>query len=73
MKQKDILGIVPDGRLFSDTLKYLFDCDTVILGNELYVSEYAPAVMKRRLKSICNTRTEINEMFKDFEGEVVYL
>ena len=69
----DILGVVPDGRLFPDTLKYLFDCDTIILGNELHVPESAPAAMKRRLKSVCNTRAEISEMFKDFDGKVVCL
>ena len=66
-----ILGIIPDGRLFSDTLKYLFDCDTVILENELRVSENASAALRRRLKSVCNTRGEICEMFKGFEGQVV--
>ncbi len=69
----DILGVVPDGRLFPDTLKYLFDCDTIILGNELHVPESAPAAMKRRLKSVYNTRAEISEMFKDFDGKVVCL
>jgi hypothetical protein len=69
----DILGVVPDGRLFPDTLKYLFDCDTIILGNELHVPESAPAAMKRRLKSVCNSRAEISEMFKDFDGKVVCL
>ena len=70
---KNQIGIVPDGKIFPDLAKYLFDCDTVILGNRLNIPENAPSALERRLKSVYNTQSELDEIFRDYTGELVYI
>ena len=67
------IGIVPDGKIYPDMVKYLFDCDTVILGNCLHIPENAPSALERRLKSVYNTQSELDEIFKDYTGELYYI
>lgn len=67
------IGIVPDGKIYPDLAKYLFDCDTVILGNRLNIPENAPSALERRLKSVYNTQSELDEIFRDYTGELVYI
>ena len=67
------IGIVPDGKIYPDLTKYLFDCDTVILGNRLNVPDNAPSALARRLQSVYNTWDELDEIFKDFTGELCYI
>ena len=67
------IGIVPDGKIYPDLAKYLFDCDTVILGNRLNVPDNAPSALARRLQSVYNTWDELDEIFKDFTGELCYI
>ena len=67
------IGIVPDGKIYPDLAKYLFDCDTVILGNRLNIPENAPSALERRLKSVYNTQSELDEIFKNYDGEIVYI
>ena len=67
------IGIVSDGKIFPDLAKYLFDCDTVILGNRLHIPENAPSALEQRLKSVYNTPSELDEIFKDYTGEIVYI
>ena len=67
------IGIVPDGKIYPDLTKYLFDCDTVILGNRLNVPDNAPSALARRLQSVYNTQEELDEIFKNFTGELCYI
>ena len=70
---KNVVGIVPDGKIFPDLAKYLLDCDTVILGNRLHIPENAPSALEKRLKSVYNTQSELDEIFKNYTGEIVYI
>ena len=70
---KNQIGIVLDGKIFPDLAKYLLDCDTVILGNRLNIPENAPSALERRLKSVYNTQSELDEIFRDYTGELVYI
>ena len=70
---KNQIGIVPDGKIFPDLAKYLFDCDTVILGNRLNIPANTPSALERRLKSVYNTQGELDEIFRDYTGELVYI
>ena len=67
------IGIVPDGKIFPDLAKYLFDCDTVILGNCLEIHGNAPSALARRLQSVYNTWEELDEIFKNYDGELYYI
>ena len=68
-----MVGIVPDGRIYPDLAKYLLDCDTVILGNRLPVPENAATALERRLRSVCNTQSELDEYFEGYSGEAAYI
>ena len=70
---KNQIGIVPDGKIFPDLAKYLFDCDTVILGNRLHIPDNASSALARRLKSVYNTQDELDEIFKNYTGEIIYI
>ena len=70
---KNVVGIVPDGKIFPDLAKYLLDCDTVILGNRLHIPDNTPSALARRLKSVYNTQDELDEIFKNYNGEIVYI
>ena len=70
---KNLIGVVPDGKIFPELAKYLFDCDTVILGNRLHIPEKASSALERRLKSVYNTQSELDEIFRDYTGELVYI
>ena len=70
---KNVIGIVSDGKIFPDLAKYLFDCDTVILGNRLFIPENATSALELRLKSIYNTKSELDEIFKNYTGEIIYI
>ena len=67
------IGVVPDGKIFPSMAKYLLDCDTVILGNRLHIPDNAPSALARRLKSVYNTQNELDEIFKNYTGEIVYI
>lgn len=67
------IGVVPDGKIFPAMVKYLFDCDTVILGNRLHIPDNTRSALERRLKSVYNTQSELDEFFKDYNGEIVYI
>ena len=67
------IGVVPDGKIFPSMAKYLFDCDTVILGNRLHIPDNAPSALERRLKSVYNTQSELDEIFKNYTGEIIYI
>ena len=67
------IGIVPDGKIYPDLAKYLFDCDTVILGNRLNIPDNAQSALARRLKSVYNTQEELDEIFKNYDGELYYI
>ena len=62
---KNQIGIVPDGKIFPDLAKYLFDCDTVILGNRLHIPDNASSALARRLKSVYNTQDELLKLQKE--------
>ena len=68
---KDILGIIPDGRILPGSVPHLLECDVLLLDNVQRIPEKAPSALKLRLKSVYNTRREIGEIFKDFTGKVV--
>ena len=70
---ENVVGIVPDGKIFPPMAKYLFDCDTVILGNRLHIPDNAPSALVRRLKSVYNTQSELDEIFKNYTGEIIYI
>ena len=70
---ENLLGIVPDGRIYPALVKYLLDCDIVILGNRLPVPDNADTAMERRLKRVCNMQSELDEYFKDYSGETAYI
>ena len=70
---QNVVGIVPDGKIFPDLAKYLLDCDTVILGNRLHIPDNAPSALEKRLKSVYNTQSELDEIFRDYTGELVYI
>ena len=53
--------------------KYLFDCDTVILENRLHIPDNASFSLARRLKSVYNTQSELDGIFKKYNGEIVYI
>ena len=67
------IGVVPDGKIFPSMAKYLFDCDTVILGNRLHIPDNASSALARRLKSVYNTQSELDEILKNYNGEIVYI
>ena len=68
------IGIVPDGKIYPDLAKYLFDCDTVILYTPLDIPVNAtPSALARRLQSVYNTWDELDEIFKNFTGELYYI
>ena len=67
------IGIVPDGKIYPDLEKYLFDCDTVILGNRLNIPDNAPSALAHRLQSVYNTQEELEEIFKNYDGEIYYI
>ena len=67
------IGIVPDGKIYPDLAKYLFDCDTVILGNRLNIPDNAQSALARRLKSVYNTQEELDEIFQNYDGELYYI
>ena len=68
------IGIVPDGKIYPDLAKYLFDCDTVILYTPLDIPVNAtPSALTRRLQSVYNTWDELDEIFKNFTGELCYI
>ena len=67
------IGIVPDGKIYPDLAKYLFDCDTVILGNRLNIPANAPSALARRLQSVYNTQEELDEIFKNYDGKLYYI
>ncbi|MBO7329236.1 MAG: hypothetical protein J6W00_10755 [Lentisphaeria bacterium] len=67
------IGIVPDGKIYPDLAKYLFDCDTVILGNRLNIPDNAPSALARRLQSVYNTQEELDEIFKNYDGKFYYI
>jgi hypothetical protein len=67
------IGFVPDGKIFPSMAKYLFDCDTVILGNRLHIPDNASSALERRLKSVYNTQSELDGIFKNYNGEIVYI
>lgn len=67
------IGFVPDGKIFPSMAKYLLDCDAVILGNRLHIPDNAPSALARRLKSVYNTQDELDEIFKNYNGEIVYI
>ena len=70
---ENTLGIVCDGKIFPKLNKELLDCDTVLLGNKLDIPANAPTALVRRLKSVYNTQEELNEIFKDYPGELCYI
>jgi hypothetical protein len=70
---ENLIGIVPDGKIFPDFAKYLLDCDTVILGNRLHIPGNTASALERRLKSVYNTQRELDEIFKDYTGTIVYI
>ena len=68
------IGIVPDGKIYPELAKYLFDCDTVILYTPLDIpGNAAPSALARRLKSVYNTWDELDEIFKNYDGELYYI
>ena len=67
------IGIVPDGKIYPDLAKYLFDCDKVILGNRLNIPDNAPSALARRLQSVYNTQEELDEIFKNYDGKLYYI
>ena len=67
------IGVVPDGKIFPSMAKYLFDCDTVILKNRLHIPDNVPSALERRLKSVYNTQSELDGIFKNYNGEIVYI
>ena len=67
------IGFVPDGKIFPSMAKYLFDCDTVILENRLHIPDNASFSLARRLKSVYNTQSELDGIFKNYNGEIVYI
>ena len=68
------IGIVPDGKIYPDLAKYLFDCDTVIIYTPLDIpGNIAPSALARRLQSVYNTWDELDEIFKNYEGELCYI
>ena len=68
-----LLGIVPDGKILPGQAGDLFDCDAVILGNRLHIPGNAPSALERRLKSVYNTRDELDEIFRDYTGDITYI
>ena len=70
---QNVVGVVPDGKIFPDLAKYLLDCDTVILGNRLHIPDNAPSALEKRLKSVYNTQSELEEIFKNYDGEIYYI
>lgn len=67
------IGIVPDGKIYPKLVKYLLDCDSVILGNRLNIPDNAPSALEQRLKSVYNTQSELDEIFKNYTGRIVYI
>ena len=68
------IGIVPDGKIYPDLAKYLFDCDTVILCTPLDIPDNAaPSALARRLQSVYNTWNELDDIFKNYEGDICYI
>ena len=68
------IGIVPDGKIYPDLAKYLFDCDTVILYTPLDIpGNVAPSALARRLQSVYNTWDELDDIFKNYEGDICYI
>jgi hypothetical protein len=70
---ENLAGIVPDGKIYPALTKYFLDCDVLLLGNRLHIPENAVSALERRLKSIYNTQDELDDLFKNYSGKLIYI
>ena len=68
-----LCGMIPDGRIYPRTAELLMDCDAIILGNRLAVPADATAALERRLRCVCHSQAELNEVFRNYTGKIIYL
>ena len=69
----NLVGFVPDGKIYPAMTKYFLDCDVLLLGNRLRIPVNAVSALERRLKSVYNTQDELDSLFKNYSGELVYI
>ena len=66
------VGVVPDGKLDRATAAPLFACRKVLVGNRFNPEKSGrPGALERRLRSVCNTDAELDELFAGYDGELV--
>ena len=65
------IGIVIDGKLDRETAGKLMDCRRILLCNEAKLRDSMPSAQRRRILSVYNTQEELNELFRNYKGEIV--
>lgn len=64
------IGIVIDGKLDEESAETLMDCRRIVLCNEAKLQDAMPPALRRRLLSVYNTPEELQELFRDYKGEI---
>ena len=71
MEDDEKIGIVIDGKLDKESAEKLMDCRRILLRNEGKLHDSMPSALRRRILSVYNTQEELNELFRNYKGEIV--
>ena len=71
MEDDEKIGIVIDGKLDKESAEKLMDCRRILLCNEAKLRDSLPSAQRRRILSVYNTQEELNELFRNYEGEII--
>lgn len=71
LEDDEKIGIVIDGKLDKDSAAHLMDCSRIVLCNKAKLQESMPSARQRRILSAYNTVEELNELFRNYKGEIV--
>ena len=71
IEDEEKTGIVIDGKLSRESAEKLMDCRRILLCNEVKLHETMPSSLRRRILSVYNTAEELEELFRDYKGEVI--
>ena len=71
MEDDEKIGIVIDGKLDKESAEKLMDCRRILLCNKGNLHDSMPSALRRRILSVYNTPEELNELFRNYEGEII--
>ena len=71
IEDEEKTGIVIDGKLSRESAEKLMNCRRILLCNEVKLHETMPSALRRRILSVYNTAEELEELFRDYKGEVI--